>query len=501
MDELLRLENISKTFPGVCALKNVSFTLRKGEVHALLGENGAGKSTFIKIVSGAQLPDKKTDNVFLINGSPANIHTPHQAIKIGISTVYQELNLCPHLSVAENIFLNREVLSFPRRVNYKKMYEETTKLLDYLQVNINPRTRVKDLPVSKQQIIEIAKALSYNATILIMDEPTSSLSENEVADLHRIILQLKKEGKGIIYISHKLEELNKIVDRITVFRDGEYIVTADFNSITLDEIIKHMVGRSVDEKYPKLHLEPSADALFSVRNLSNPSMFKDLSFDLYKGEILGFAGLVGAGRTEFAKTVFGAFGSGYKGEIFINGKPIKVSTPSDAISHGLVYIPEDRKHEGLALGMTIEQNLTIPNTRKLSNVLGILRKNAMRDYAKNISNTLKIKTPSIKQLVKNLSGGNQQKVVIGKWIARKPFVMIFDEPTRGVDVNAKVEIYKILNNLKEQGIGVIMISSDLPELLGMTDRLAVMRRGKLIKILKTKETNQEEVITYAAVEK
>jgi ribose transport system ATP-binding protein len=334
-----------------------------------------------------------------------------------------------------------------------------------------------------------------------MDEPTSSLSENEVADLHRIILQLKKEGKGIIYISHKLEELSKIVDRITIFRDGEYIITSDFNAITLDEIIKNMVGRSVEEKYPKFHIETSKDAIFSVRNLSNQPMFEGISFDLHKGEILGFAGLVGAGRTEFAKTVFGAFGPKFKGDIFINGKPVKVSNPSDSINNGLVYIPEDRKHEGLALGMSIEQNLTLPNTRKLSTALGILRKNAMRDYAKNISNTLKVKTPSIKQLVKNLSGGNQQKVVIGKWVARKPFVMIFDEPTRGVDVNAKVEIYKIMNSLKEQGIGVIMISSDLPELLGMTDRLAVMRRGKLIKILKTRETNQEEVITYAAVEK
>lgn len=491
MDEaLLRATHISKSFSMVQALSDVGFDLYPGEVHALLGENGAGKSTLMKIFSGVYIKDE--GDIF-INGEKTEIHTPSRAQELGIGIIHQELNLCGHLTVAENIFLGREQTRFGV-TDRKKQNKRARELLENLRVDIDPEALVKELPVSKQQMVEICKTLSMNANIIIMDEPTSALTDKEIDDLFRIIHDLKKAGKGIIYISHRLEELAKITDRITILRDGKYISTHDFANISLSEIISKMVGRNLKEKFPRIECAPGKPIL-EVRNLNAGKNVKDVSFTLREGEILGFAGLMGAGRTETVRALFGA-DEKESGEIALDGRAITVRSPADAIKAGLFCVPEDRKHDGLCVKLSVFDNLTMPNLDMVSKA-GVLDSRKAASLANRMIQNLRIKTPSLNQYVRNLSGGNQQKIVVGKWLLRDARVVMFDEPTRGIDVAAKVEIYNIMNELKKQGVGVLFVSSELPEILGMSDKVVVMCNGRVKAELETRSTTQEEILSYA----
>ncbi|MDR2739743.1 MAG: sugar ABC transporter ATP-binding protein [Treponema sp.] len=491
--ELVKVEHISKSFSGVAALDDVRFDLYPGEVHALLGENGAGKSTLMKIISGVYTRDLGD---FYVNGVQISGDlSPQSAQSLGIGIIHQELNLCPHLTVAENIFLNRE-FTVSGILNEKKQNEAVRQYLTALNLDIDPATPVRNLPVSKQQMVEICKTLSMNAKIIIMDEPTSALTEKEIEDLFKVIAMLKAEGHGIIYISHRLEELSRIVDRVTILRDGKYVKTLNFADTNLPEIISLMVGRTLTEKFPRIEME-RGEKVLEVKNLSSPHGVgvKKVSFNLYKGEILAFAGLMGAGRTEVVRAISGADKMG-EGDIFINGKPVKIHAPSGAIAQGLFCAPEDRKRDGLCVKMTLAENITLPSLDIVSKLGIILRKLESKKSTEMIQ-SLKIKTPSADQYVRNLSGGNQQKVVVGKWLMRDAQVVIFDEPTRGIDVASKIEIYNIINDLKRNGIGVMFVSSELPEVLGMSDRIMVMCNGRITAELMTKDTNQEEILKYA----
>ncbi|MDR0377029.1 MAG: sugar ABC transporter ATP-binding protein [Spirochaetaceae bacterium] len=491
--ELVRVERINKSFAGVSALKDVHFDLRSGEVHALLGENGAGKSTLMKIISGVYSRDS---GALTINGAKiAGNLTPHSAQALGVGIIHQELNLCPHLTVAENIFLNRECTSGPF-LDKKRQNEEAKKYLKTLNMDIEPHVLTRELPVSKRQMVEICKTLSMNANIIIMDEPTSALTEKEIEDLFKVISMLKAEGKGIIYISHRLEELSRIVDRLTIMRDGQYITTLNFTETNLDEIISLMVGRTLTEKFPRIETH-RGEKILEVKNLSDsrgPGL-KNVSFDLYRGEILAFAGLMGAGRTELVRAVSGAVRAS-AGEIILNGKTVRVRTPQDAIKHGIFCAPEDRKLDGLCVKMTVKENITLPSLDLVAR-WGVVSPKIEQEKAKAMVGSLKIKTPGIEQYVRNLSGGNQQKIVVGKWLMRDAKVVIFDEPTRGIDVASKIEIYTIINDLKRSGIGVMFVSSELPEVLGMADRIIVMCNGRITANLDARKTNQEEILRYA----
>jgi len=492
--ELLRAEHINKAFSGVAALSDVQFNLHAGEVHAVLGENGAGKSTLMKIISGVYTRD--SGDLF-INGEPITRDlTPLSAQSMGIGIIHQELNLCPHLTVAENIFLNREFTNTVRVLKKKKQNEAAKQFLNQLNLDIDPATPTNKLPVSKQQMVEICKTLSMNANIVIMDEPTSALTEKEIEDLFSVIAMLKQKGKGIIYISHRLEELSRIVDRVTILRDGRYVQTLNFADTNLPEIISLMVGRTLTEKFPRIVTE-RGEKVLEVKNLSSPYGVgvKNVSFELYKGEILAFAGLMGAGRTETVRAISGADKmSG--GEVYLNGKLVKIKSPKDAIAKGLFCAPEDRKRDGLCVRMTLAENITLPSLDYISK-FGVISKYLEAEKSNQMVTNLRIKTPSIAQYVRKLSGGNQQKVVVGKWLLRNARVVIFDEPTRGIDVASKIEIYNIINELKKNGIGVMFVSSELPEVLGMSDRIIVMCNGKITKELVTKDTNQEEILFYA----
>jgi ribose transport system ATP-binding protein len=491
--DLVKAEHISKSFSGVAALEDVQFDLRPGEVHALLGENGAGKSTLMKIISGVYTRDSGD---FYINGSKISHNlTPQSAQALGIGIIHQELNLCPHLTVAENIFLNRE-FTFSGALNVKKQNEESKKYLKTLNLDIDPATPVRELPVSKQQMVEICKTLSMHANIIIMDEPTSALTEKEIEDLFKVIALLKSEGRGIIYISHRLEELSRIVDRVTILRDGRYVKTLNFAETSLPEIISLMVGRTLTEKFPRIEVE-RGEKILEVRNISSPSGVgvKNVSFDLYAGEILAFAGLMGAGRTELIRAVSGA-DKMTGGEIFLKGRPQKIRTPADAIGIGIFCAPEDRKKDGLCVKMTLAENITLPSLDIVSRY-GIISRRKEAKKAQEMIGSLKIKARNIEQYVRNLSGGNQQKVVVGKWLMRDAQVVIFDEPTRGIDVASKIEIYNIINELKKNGIGVMFVSSELPEVLGMADRILVMCNGRITADLAARNTSQEEILRYA----
>ncbi|MDR0599639.1 MAG: sugar ABC transporter ATP-binding protein [Treponema sp.] len=492
--ELLRAEHVNKSFSGVAALQDVQFDLKAGEVHALLGENGAGKSTLMKIISGVYTKD--TGDLFIKGEKISHDLTPHSAQIMGIGIIHQELNLCPHLTVAENIFLNREFASTVGVLDKKKQNQEARQYLGQLNLDIDPATLTNKLPVSKQQMVEICKTLSMNANIVIMDEPTSALTEKEIEDLFNVIAMLKQKGKGIIYISHRLEELSRIVDRVTILRDGRYVKTLNFADTSLPEIISLMVGRTLTEKFPRIEVA-RGEKVLEVKNLSSLHGVgvKDVSFDLYKGELLAFAGLMGAGRTETMRAISGADKMS-AGEVRLNGKPIQIKSPKDAIRQGLFCAPEDRKRDGLCVRMSLAENITLPSldiVSKFGVILNTLETVKSSEMVKN----LKIKTPSVTQYCKNLSGGNQQKVVVGKWLMRDAQVVIFDEPTRGIDVASKIEIYNIINDLKKNGIGVMFVSSELPEVLGMSDRIIVMCNGRITKELITKNTNQEEILHYA----
>ena len=488
---IVSMKDIVKTFPGVKALDHVNFELRSGEVMALLGENGAGKSTLMKILSGVYTKDSGTMTIF---GTEYENLTPKQAQAVGVAIIHQELNMCRHLSVAENMFLGREKVN-GIVLNDREMEAEAAKILGDLKIDIDPRQTVGDLPVSKQQMVEIAKALSIHAKILIMDEPTSSLTAKEIEELFRIIRQLKADGCGIVYISHRLEELKAIVDRVTIMRDGQYITDGNFKDMTMDQIIANMVGREIKEQFPRVSC-PKGKKIFEVKNLNAGHLVRDINFSLYEGEIVGFAGLMGAGRTETTRAIFGVDPK-TSGEIFLDGKEVKISCPMDAIKAGIVLAPEDRKKDGLCTKLSIRHNLALPNLDLICSKLGVISRKQEDDLCEKAVKDLLIKTPTVEVNAGNLSGGNQQKVVVGKWLARNSRVVIFDEPTRGIDVGAKVEIYNLMNQLKKQGIAVMFVSSEMPEVLGIADRVIVMCDGRITGEVIAKETTQNEVLKFA----
>lgn len=492
MNEIIvSMQGISKSFPGVKALDNVQFQLRSGEVMALLGENGAGKSTLMKILSGVYTRDAGSMEIF---GRPCGDLTPKQAQQVGVAIIHQELNMCRHLTVAENMFLGREKYR-GFALDNAAMEAEAARVLGELKIDIDPRQVVGDLPVSKQQMVEIAKALSTNARVLIMDEPTSALTSREIDDLFRIIRQLRDDGCGIVYISHRLEELSHIVDRVTIMRDGQYITTMNFADTTLDEIIAYMVGREIREKFPRVRCEKGKKVL-EVRGLNAGRMVRDVSFDLYEGEIVGFAGLMGAGRTETTRAIFGVDPK-ESGEIVLDGRRLTINGPQDAIRAGLVLAPEDRKKDGLCTKLSIRHNIALPNLDLLCSRLGVVSRAKEDAMCQKAVEDLKIKTPDVDVDAGNLSGGNQQKVVVGKWLARDSRVVIFDEPTRGIDVAAKVEIYHLMNHLKQQGIAVMFVSSEMPEVMGIADRIVVMCDGRITGEVMADATSQSEILTLA----
>jgi len=490
-DIIVSMEHISKSFPGVKALEDVNLELCSGEVMALLGENGAGKSTLMKILSGVYTRDSGILHIF---GKEYGNLTPKEAQGAGVAIIHQELNMCRHLSVAENMFLGRELIG-KIVLNNSEMESEAQKYLDELGVSISPKQTVGDLPLAKQQMIEIAKALSVHAKVLIMDEPTSSLTSREIEELFRIICKLKEQGCGIIYISHRLEELSHIADRVTIMRDGQYITSGNFKDFTMDEIIQNMVGREIKEKFPRVQCEKGRK-IFEVKNLNAGRLVRNINFSLYEGEIVGFAGLMGAGRTETSRAIFGVDPKA-SGQIYLNGEEVKIGCPADAIKAGIVLAPEDRKKDGLCTKLSIRDNLVLPNLDIVCNKAGVINKKAEDVLCEKAVNDLSIKTPNVEVDANTLSGGNQQKVVVGKWLVRNSKVVIFDEPTRGIDVGAKVEIYNLMNKLKQQGIAVMFISSEMPEVMGIADRIIIMCDGRITGELMSKDATQNQILTYA----
>jgi len=491
---VLEMRHIRKEFPGVLALKDVDFTLKKGEVHALLGENGAGKSTLIKIITGAYKSDGGEVKLY---GESLKIDDPITAQNYGISAVYQEFNLIPYLDAAQNIYLRKQPLVGKKLkfIDKKTMYENSERMLKELGININVKIPVRNLSVAYQQMVEIAKALVWNSKIIIFDEPTAVITEEESEKLFKVIRTLKEKGVAIIYISHRLEELNLIGDRATILRDGEHIDTFDIekDNVDIDAIIRKMVGRDLVEKFPKVKV-PVGEEILSVEHLTG-DRFKDISFQLHRGEILGITGLVGAGRTEIVKAIFGD-GRIISGDIFFNGKKVKIKDPTDAIKLGISLVPEDRKNEGLVQILSIENNIILANQRRF--LKGALFSNSkIKKACNDMVGKMRIVTSGLDKQVKFLSGGNQQKVVLAKWLTAYSQVVIFDEPTRGIDVGAKVEVYNLMNQLVENGVGIIMISSELPEVLGMSDRIIVLYEGKMTAELMTNEADQDRILKFA----
>ncbi len=490
-ENVLKMRHIRKTFPGVVALDNVNFDLTRGEVHILLGENGAGKSTLVKILSGAY---QKTSGEISLHGEKIEVKSPRHAQQLGIGIIYQEFNLIPHLTVSENIFLGREFYWLTGIINEKKMNTEAMKILDDLGIKIDPKSTINTLGIAQQQMVEVAKALSLNANILIMDEPTSALSENEIKELFTTIRRLKEKGVSIIYISHRLEELFEIGDRVTVLRDGHYVSTHLISEVTEAELIRMMVNRELKEQYPRQAVTRGEEILH-VEDICTHKRLKNISFCLYKGEILGIAGLLGSGRTELARAIFGADRID-SGKIYVEGKAQKITSPRKAINLKIGYLTEDRKKQGLVLNLSLKENVCLPSVERFSR-FGIVESKKEREAAKKYINELRIKTPGPDQKVMYLSGGNQQKVVMSKWLCSKADILIFDEPTRGIDVGSKVEIYQLMNTLTAEGAAILMISSDLPEILGMSDRILVMHEGKIVDEYLSAEASQEKILHSA----
>lgn len=491
--QLLKVEGISKSFPGVQALHDVQFELNRGEVLTLVGENGAGKSSLMKILSGIYTKDSGR---IVFEGEEVDITSPLQAQHLGISIIHQEMNLMPDLTIAQNIYIGRE----PRAGFFlaeNALNRKTSELLARLGIDLDPRQKVGELTVAKQQMVEIAKALSFNAKVLIMDEPTSALTEAETETLFRLIEQLKASGTGIIYISHRMEELKRLADRVTVLRDGEYIGTLERDEIDVPTIIEMMVGRHIDEGARPEAAEHARDqVVLKVEGLSTRQLLRDVSFELHRGEILGFAGLMGAGRTEVARALIGADPSD-GGDVQINGTAVKIKQPADAVRHGVGYLSEDRKQLGLMLEQDVNFNIQLASLRNYMNPAGVMLDGKGRQASREYVKSLRIKTPSINQTTKLLSGGNQQKVVIAKWLARDCDILIFDEPTRGIDVGAKEEIYKLLQDLAAQGKSIIVISSELPEVLRLAHRIVVMANGRVTAVLPNEEASQAKIMQYA----
>lgn len=490
-DIVLKMEHMYKSFPGVNALIDMKIELKRGEILGLVGENGAGKSTLIKVLSGALAPDR---GIMTLDGETFGSMTPARSIAKGISVIYQELNLVPQLTVYENIFLGKEIVK-NGFINKSEMQQKTKKLLNSLGIDINPNTQVRKLSVAFQQLVEVAKAVAQNAKILVLDEPTSSLSNSEVKALFNIINMLKQRGVSMIYISHRLEEVFDLCDNITVMRDGQYINTVNAGSVSREELIRMMVGRKISETYPERKSPVSDKIILKVKNLKGPNV-NNVSFSLYKGEILGFAGLVGAGRTETARVLFGAEKK-TSGEIYYDGNKLMINKPIDAINAGIGFIPEDRKNQGLNLIASINDNIAIANLTEIKGRV-LLSKKKERSMVNRYVKYLSIKTPNTKKKVSQLSGGNQQKVVLAKWLAKNCSILILDEPTRGIDVGSKHEIYKLMRELTEKGISIIMISSDMPELLGMSDRILVMHDHRINGELQKNEFSQQKILDIAS---
>ncbi|MCV6603152.1 MAG: sugar ABC transporter ATP-binding protein [Cohaesibacter sp.] len=493
---LVEMKGIEKRFPGVHALKNVHFDLHPGEVHALMGENGAGKSTLMKILSGVYSKDGGT---VLVQDLEANPQGPKEAQDLGIGIIHQELSLMNDLTAAQNIFIGREPrLSFGR-LNEKALNAQAEAIFFSMNLALDPKESVGNMTIAKQQMVEIAKALSYRSKILIMDEPTAALNDKEIAELFVIIRRLKEEGVGIIYISHKMDELKQIADRVTVMRDGEYVGTVEAANTPISKIIAMMVGRELESEEVRIPDLSKAEMALEVKDLNRGKEIRDVSFSIKKGEILGFAGLMGAGRTEVARAIFGADPL-ESGTITVHGKACSIASPSDAVANGIGYLSEDRKHFGLATGMDVRANVVMASLAKFTDQLGRLDENQMQEITKDYIRQLDIRTPSDTQEVRLLSGGNQQKVVIAKWLLRDCDILIFDEPTRGIDVGAKSEIYKLLNSLAEQGRAIIVISSELPEVMRLSHRIAVMCEGRLTGILPGgSKTTQEDIMHLATM--
>ncbi len=490
-EPVLEMRGIRKTFPGVVALDGVDFEVRSGEVHVLLGENGAGKSTLVKILSGAY--SKEGGQIF-IGGREIDIKSPKQAQELGVGIIYQELNLVPHLSAGENIFLGREPTLVSGIINSRKLYDAAQRLLDDLGVDIPARKKVRDLGVAQQQMVEVAKALSLDARILVMDEPTSALTEKEIKELFAAIRRLKAKGVSIVYISHRLEELFEIGERVTILRDGKYVATRAVTETARPELIRLMVNRELTEQFPKQACSRREEIL-RVEGLTRKGAFRNIGLSLYAGEVLGIAGLLGSGRTELVRAVFGADRID-SGRIYLKGELRALRSPRSAIRRGMGLITEDRKTQGLILGLSVSDNICLPNLDRFAR-LGIVSHRKEEMALKPVVRELRIKTPSLDQKVVYLSGGNQQKVVLSKWLLSNADVLLFDEPTRGIDVGSKVEIYQWMNRLTARGAGIVMISSDLPEILGMSDRILVMHQGEIVKELSREEATPERVLHYA----
>lgn len=483
------MKQITKHFPGVTALDKVDFDLEKGEIHALVGENGAGKSTLMKILSGILKPD---EGKILLEGTEVSFNSVLEAQNHGISMIHQELNLCENLTVAENIFLGLEE---SWNVSRKNLIRKAGKFLEQLKFEIQPDEKVGKLSVSEKQLVSIAKALSRKVKILIMDEPTATITEHEVERLFEIMRDLKEQGISIIFISHRLDEIFEIADRVTVLRDGKKIGTGNLKDFDRDTIVQMMTGRKISEMYPKFN-KCTDEVIFEVDEFSVPDYVETLSFRLKRGEIFGVTGLVGCGKSELALGLFGALESSFKRMVLFGNEITKLNSPLDALENGIIMVPEDRKTMGLVLELSVMKNIILPNTDVVSRFIKINWKQSF-EIAERFVKQLNIKTPSVKQLVKNLSGGNQQKVVISKYLVKKPRLAIFVEPTRGIDVGSKVEIYELINHLANEGTGIIFISSELPEIVNLCDRVMVMHRGKMMALLEKEEISQENIMKAA----
>ena len=499
---VLQAKNISKAFGGIKALEGVSLDVYKGKVNAIVGENGAGKSTLMKVLTGVY---QGYDGQIILDGRPVTFTNPKEAQNSGIAIIHQELNLIPYLSVAENVFLGREFINRLGLIDTKRMYGETQKLLERLDLHINPRIQVSHLRIGQQQIVEIAHALSLDARIVIMDEPTSAISEHEIRVLFELIRSLKAQGVAIVYITHKLDELFQIADSVTVLRDGKLVGSSSMEEVTHDDIVRMMVGRDIKDFFVKADVTQSGEVL-SVRNmcLAHPRrrgdyMVDHVSFTVKAGEVLGIFGLMGAGRTELLEAIFGLHPGRSSGDIFLKNRQVKVNAPTDAIRLGIGFIPEDRKREGLVLQMSVAASMSLASLEQTER-FGFLSAARETQLAQGYVERLRIKTPSVQQVVENLSGGNQQKVVIAKWLAIHPRILLLDEPTRGIDVNAKNEIYRLISELSQAGLAIVMVSSELPEIMAIADRIIVLSEGKQTAEF-TRSQATKELIMKAAIPK
>jgi rhamnose transport system ATP-binding protein len=488
---VVELRGVAKAFGGVQALRGVDLALAPGQVHALVGENGAGKSTLVRILGGVHQPD---DGAVVIGGEPVHLHGPADAKVRGIAVIHQEPALFPDLDVAENVFMGRQPLDRSRGIDWKQMYREVGELLRSLGVALDPRTPVQGLSVADQQLVEIAKALSLDARVVVMDEPTAALSSRETEELFRIVKDLRARGVAVLFISHRLEEVFALADTVTVLRDGAHVITASAAELDTVALIRHMVGRELGELFPKEEAQ-IGEPVLEVRGLSREGVFRDVSFALRRGEILGLAGLVGAGRTEVARAVFGIDRLD-AGEVLVDGQRVRIGSPSDAVRAGLAFVPEDRQHQGLVLEMAIEQNATLPFLRRLTR-FGLLDRRRERAVAKEYTQRLQVKAASLGLPARSLSGGNQQKVVLAKWLATDPAVLILDEPTRGIDIGTKAEVHRIISHLAAEGLAILLISSELPEVLAMSDRVLVMHEGRLTGEFARDEADQEAIMHAA----